>query len=51
MMDRLLANGRRCAAAGGGSVRVETMLKVAGGELDEAGVASWPAPRLDPPEG
>lgn len=30
---------------------VETMLKIAAGELDEAGVAAWLAPTLDPPEG
>lgn len=30
---------------------VETMLKIAAGELDEASVAVWLAPRLDPPEG
>ncbi len=29
---------------------VETMLKVAAGELDEAAVAAWLTPRLDPPE-
>ncbi len=30
---------------------VETLLKIAAGELDEAAVAAWLAARLDPSEG
>ncbi len=30
---------------------IETMLKVAAGELDEAGVAAWPAPAARPAGG